>query len=126
MLRFLAVGLGGFAGAVARYAVSGLVQRYANGSFPVGTLAVNLIGCLLIGALMRLAEERQLFASNTRLFLMIGLLGSFTTFSTFGYETFELLRSHEFLAALCNVSANTLIGVTAVVLGWIGVGVLGV
>ncbi len=83
------VGSGGFLGALARYGLSGLVQRQLPfASFPYGTLVVNLMGCALIGVLAGLAESRQMFGSEVRTFAFIGVLGGFTTFSTFGYETF--------------------------------------
>lgn len=121
MDRFLIVGLGGFAGATARYAVAALVQRRFNGSFPAGTLAVNLLGCLVIGALMCLVERLDLLAARTRLFLLVGFLGSFTTLSTVGYETFEFLKDRETLVALANAGANMLLGIVAVAAGWFAV-----
>ena len=106
MLKLLVVGLGGFLGAVARYGLSGLVHRYTSGSFPAGTLVVNVLGCLLIGGLACLVEERQLFTPEARLFLLIGFLGSFTTLSTVGYETFEFLRAGDFGMAGLNAVAK--------------------
>lgn len=126
MLKLFLIGLGGFLGAIARYGLAGLVHRYASGSFPTGTLAVNLSGCFAIGGLMCLVEERQFFTPETRLFLLIGFLGAFTTLSTVGYETFEFLRAGGYRMALVNAGANMLLGVAAVVLGWIGVRALGV
>ena len=83
------VGSGGFIGAVFRYAMSGVVQRHAGlSTFPFGTLAVNMLGCFLIGAAVGLADSRQLFGPEFRLFALIGLLGGFTTYSTFGYESY--------------------------------------
>ena len=111
------VGLGGFFGAIARYGLSGLVQRLAGGTFPVGTLAVNTVGCLVIGILAALVEDRPMLSPSMRLFLMMGLLGSFTTFSTFGHETVELLREGSVRAALSNILANVLLGIVAVVVG---------
>jgi CrcB protein len=119
MLKLLYVGLGGFFGAVARYGLSGLVQDRSSGTYPFGTLAVNVLGCLLIGLLMYMVTARQLFSPQTRLFLMIGLLGSFTTFSTVGYETFHYLRLERFGLALANVGANILLGLGAVAAGWV-------
>jgi len=121
MLNLLSVGIGGFVGAIARYGLSGLVHRYHEGGFPYGTLVVNVLGCLAIGVLMSLVEDRQLFRPEMRSFLMIGLLGSFTTFSTLGYETFELLRDSEFRFAFMNVAANVVLGITAVAVGRIAV-----
>jgi fluoride exporter len=91
--RFLLVGVGGFIGSTLRYTLGGLILRLKSGSlFPWETLAVNVIGCLAIGVLAGLSESRGLFAGTTRVFLFVGVLGGFTTFSSFGYETFELLR----------------------------------
>jgi len=117
MLRLLAVGAGGFLGAVARYGISGLVYRYHRGAFPFGTLVVNVLGCLAIGVLMSLVEERLTLTAPTRMFLTIGLLGSFTTFSTVAFETFEMLHERAWLFAGLNLAANVTIGVLAVWLG---------
>ena len=117
MVTLLCVGAGGFFGAIARYGLSGLVHRYYEGQFPYGTLVVNTLGCLLIGVMMSLVEDRQMFGPEARSFVRIGLLGSFTTFSTFGYETVELLRDSQFQFAFLNVAANVVIGIGAVYLG---------
>jgi len=119
MSHFLAVGIGGCLGSIARYWLSGAVQRYsASDGFPFGTLAVNVLGCLLLGWVIGLVEYRQLFGPNVRLFLTIGVLGGFTTFSTFGYETFALMRDNQLLLALANVAGNVVTGVVAVTAGW--------
>ena len=121
MIEVCAVGLGGFVGAIARYGLSGLVHgRYAGG-FPLGTLVVNVLGCLVIGALLSLVESRPLLHPLAHLFLVMGLLGSFTTFSTLGYETLQLLRDRELATALLNVGANVVFGVGAAWAGWVGV-----
>lgn len=100
MIRILLVGVGGFAGAVSRYLVSRLSQRLFPGmTFPLGTLLVNCIGCLLIGLLYGLAEQRQLFGPEIRSLIMIGFLGGLTTFSSFGMETFVLVRDGELFTA---------------------------
>lgn len=117
MLKLLIVGLGGFIGAVARYGISGLVHRYGGDTFPWGTLAVNVIGCFLIGALVYFTTDRAVLSPNARLFVQIGILGAFTTFSTFGYETLELIRDRSFLPAIANVGANVLLGIFSVWLG---------
>ncbi len=116
--QYIAVGIGGCLGSIARYWLSGLVQRSSNGEFPFGTLAVNVLGCLILGAVMGLVEYRQLFGPNVRLLLTVGILGGFTTFSTFGYESFVMLRDNEFLLAIGNVTANVATGVAAVLAGW--------
>ena len=118
MTRVLLVGVGGFAGSVLRYWLSGLAQDAARDSlFPWGTLAVNLLGCLAIGALVQLAEARGAFSAETRLFLATGLLGGFTTFSAFGNETLNLLRDAERGLAAGNVLANVILGLACVQLG---------
>ena len=126
MLNVLVVGLGGFLGAIARYGLSGVVQRVAGGSFPAGTLAVNILGCFLIGGLMCFVGQREFFSPETRLFLVMGFLGSFTTLSAVGYQTFEFLRAGDILMAVVNGAGNLLLGVMAVWLGWIGVKALGI
>lgn len=119
MIKLLLIGTGGFLGSILRYLVSGSVQVASQSiAFPYGTLAVNLIGCFLIGFLSELADSRSLFSSDTRTFLVIGILGGFTTFSAFGNETMNLLRDGERFLALVNVGAHVLFGLGAVWLGY--------
>ncbi len=119
MLQILVVGFGGFLGAVARYTMTGLMHRKFPAFLPAGTLLVNALGCLLIGFLMALVTERIFLAENenARLFLITGFLGSLTTFSTFGYETVQLIGSSDLRLAFWNVAGNVCIGFTAVWLG---------
>ncbi len=118
MNRILWVGLGGFIGAVLRYGVSGWVQKWSGSvNFPHGTLAVNLLGCLMIGLLSQLTESRSVFTSETRLFVFIGVLGAFTTFSTFSNETMNLLLDGEDFFALSNVAVQVGGGLGMVWLG---------
>ncbi len=118
MGKIFIIGLGGFLGAVLRYLIGGWVQGFSgSGSFPYGTLSVNLIGCLLIGLLSQLVETEQFFTPETRLFLLIGLLGAFTTFSTFGNETINLFRDGQAFLSLINIGAHIFLGLTAV---WVG------
>ena len=113
------VGVGGFLGALGRYGLSGLIHRYPGTSgFPYGTLAVNLLGCLLIGTVAGLMEGRQLFSPELRVFVLIGVLGGFTTFSTFGYESFMLMRDAEYARVLANVGLHVLGGLALVWLGY--------
>jgi len=113
------VGSGGFIGALARYGLSGLVHRQVPfATFPYGTMAVNLIGCCAIGVIAGLAESRQLFGPEFRTFALIGVLGGFTTFSTFGYETFAMLRDAEYLRVAANVGVHVVLGLTLVWLGY--------
>jgi CrcB protein len=113
----LVVGLGGFLGTVARYGLTGLVHRHYKGLLPAGTLAVNVLGCLAIGAVMGLVEDRALLTPDARRFLVVGFLGGFTTFSALGHETLELLRNGQAAWAIGNAAANMVLGVGAVLLG---------
>jgi CrcB protein len=119
LLNVLLIGSGGFAGAVLRYALGGVVHRHLPlTTFPYGTLSVNLLGCALIGALAGLADSRQLFAPELRTFAFIGLLGGFTTFSTFGYETIAMARDGEYLRAASNVGLHVVLGLALVWLAY--------
>lgn len=117
MLKFALVFLGSGLGGVCRYALGGWVQRLGNGSFPLGTLAVNLIGCLLIGFLTASLSGRVLLREEYRVALIVGVLGGFTTFSAFGMETFALLNDGQFARASANVLLSVGAGLAAV---WIG------
>jgi CrcB protein len=117
MRELFAVGIGGFVGAVARYLVTGWVHRFAGVTFPWGTLTVNAVGCVALGALMGLVEARVAVSPELRLFLALGVLGSFTTFSSVGYETVELMRGGELSLAAANALGSLLLGLLAVVAG---------
>ncbi len=118
MTNILLVGLGGFIGSILRYLASGYVQQSTKSiDFPYGTLAVNVIGCFVIGFLAQLAEERGVFTSESRSFVFVGILGGFTTFSSFGNETLNLARDSQMMNALANVGANVILGLFAVWLG---------
>jgi len=113
------VGFGGFIGSVLRYLASGWVHHiFKTSSFPVGTAIVNITGCLVIGLLGGWVENLQTFNPHARLFLFLGLLGGFTTFSTFGYETIALLRDKELAMAFVNVAMQLLLGFGAVLIGF--------
>ena len=110
--------MGGFLGSVGRFFLSGLVHRIIpHLSFPLGTLTVNVVGCFLVGLLYGLADTRQLLGDEVRLFLVIGVFGGFTTFSTFSYETLTLLQDAEFTWAVLSVLMHLIAGLAAV---WIG------
>jgi len=118
MSKLLVIGLGGFIGSVLRYLVSGYVQQISRSvQFPYGTLVVNVVGCFIIGFLSQLADARGVFSAEARAFVFIGILGGFTTFSTFGNETLNFLREEENFPALVNVGAHLLLGLGAVWLG---------
>lgn len=119
-LHILQIAAGGALGALARYGLAGLVQRHAGPAFPAGTFAVNVLGCLLFGLVAGLATDRAALPPSTRPFVLIGLLGGFTTFSTYAYETFELLREGDLLGALANGLGQVLAGLLAL---WLGLAV---
>jgi CrcB protein len=105
-MNIMLVFIGGGIGAVARYVLQGLVYRGTGAGFPYGTLVVNVLGALAIGVLMTAMEERFAAAPPVRVFLTVGILGGFTTFSSFSYETIALLRSGDFLGGGVNVVAS--------------------
>ena len=117
--QLIYVGLGGFIGSVLRFLLGGLAQRLAPmGGFPIGTLAVNVLGCLAIGLLGGLADQRQALDAGQRLFLMVGVLGGFTTFSSFALETLGLVQDGAILRAALNCALQLVLGLTAAVIGY--------
>ena len=116
-MSLLLIAAGGAIGSVARYLMAGAVHRVVPPFFPYGTYVVNVTGCLVFGLLAGLANERGMMGGNGRAFLLIGLLGGYTTFSTFGFETFELLRAAKFGAAAANACGQVVVGVAGV---WVG------
>jgi len=120
LANWLAVGAGGFVGAIARFQISQSLSDWSEAKYgrvwPLGTFAVNILGCLLIGALMALVMEKQL-SERARLILVTGCLGSLTTFSTFGFETITLIREDRPMLGMANVGANLVVGLVAVVIG---------
>lgn len=118
MIPIILVGLGSFFGGALRYGLSTWVHRQLdNPWFPYGTLTVNVLGCLAIGFLAGLAETRVAINSEVRLFVLVGILGGFTTFSSFALETFLLARDTQNIAALANVGLQLALCLLAV---WIG------
>lgn len=117
-MSILFVALGGAFGSVSRYLLGTWVQSASKSiDFPFGTLTVNLIGCFVIGFLSQLAEARGVFTSETRALVFVGVLGGFTTFSSFGNDTINLVRDGEMFNALANVGANVILGLLLVWLG---------
>jgi CrcB protein len=118
MKAILLVGIGGFAGAVARYLLGGAVLHMSvQERFPYSTFVVNVLGCLAIGMLAGLAEKQHLLSPDARLLLMTGLLGGFTTFSAFGLEAVHLIRRGELWIATLYAGGSVVVGITAVWLG---------
>jgi fluoride exporter len=116
-MQLLAIGIGGAIGAMARYVLGGAVHRVTPGLFPYGTFVVNVVGCLAFGVIIGLAESRLTVGPVARAFLLIGLLGGFTTFSSFTFETFELMRDGQMTRAAVNVAGQFLLGFSAL---WAG------
>ena len=125
--KVLLIFVGSGCGGVLRYAIAGWTQKLANGSFPAGTLLVNLTGCLLVGFLTAAFSGRVLLREEYRVALLVGLLGGYTTFATFGLETFNLLNAGQFARAVANIALSVGVGVIAVWFGyrlaeyWLGV-----
>lgn len=107
----------GGAGALCRYGLGGLVQHWAGERFPAGTLVVNLLGCLLFGLAWGWLEDRAGFSPQTRAVVLTGFMGAFTTFSTFAFETVNLLQGGQWLAAGLNVAGQVSAGVLLVMAG---------
>ncbi len=119
MQRLLFIGLAGFVGTVARYLLASYFARQFGETFPVGTLAVNTIGCFLGGLLFAVMQSRMPLSDITQAVLVIGFLGGFTTFSSFGLQTFALIRNGEILLAALNVVAANLLGLLMVWAGYV-------
>lgn len=107
----------GALGTLARYGLSGLVQRLHESDFPWGTLVVNGLGCFAFGVVWTLAEERLVIGGETRAIILIGFMGAFTTFSTYAFETSAMLRDAEWVLAAANALAQNVLGVAAFFLG---------
>lgn len=116
-MKILYLGIFGGLGCIARYAVSGWVYALFGRTLPYGTLAVNVLGSLLLGLIMEGSLRSTLLSPELRLGLTVGFLGGFTTFSTFSYETVRLLEEGSFLAAGANVLLNVTVCLLAVMLG---------
>jgi fluoride exporter len=118
MLKWVMIALGGGIGSMLRYALHGFVHRATTTEFPLGTLAVNVIGCLLIGFLGSLFAGPMPVREEYRLGLIVGVLGGFTTFSAFGWETFALVEANRFALAALNVGLSCGAGLIAVFAGY--------
>lgn len=113
------VALGGAAGSVARYLLSGVALHHSlEWRFPLGTFLVNVVGCFAVGVLGALVVKHDFFSANARVFLFSGVAGGFTTFSAFGLEAFYLLRRGEALVAGTYILSSILVGILALWLGF--------
>ncbi len=129
MVKLVLIFMGGGLGSLCRYGLAGLGQRLSDGSFPLGTLIVNVLGCFVIGLLnYAFSSGGYLIRPEYRIALTIGLLGGFTTFSTFGWETFALANDGQGLRAVMNLLLSVTLGFSAVLVGyrlaekWFGAG----
>jgi CrcB protein len=113
----VAIAIAGAVGTLSRYWLSGFVQRLTGAAFPWGTFTVNMLGSFLFGLVWSLAEERMLIQAETRIIILTGFMGAFTTFSTFAFETSNFLRDSQWLLALGNVAGQIVIGVICMLLG---------
>jgi CrcB protein len=116
-VKYLYILIGGGIGSTLRYLLSNLIINFLNKAFPLGTLIVNITGCFLIGLLFGFSEK-IIISSNIRLFIFVGLLGGFTTFSSFGLETFNLIRQSEIKYAILNFTLNNFLGILFVFIGF--------
>ena len=124
LVNVLLVGFGGAVGAIARYGLTGAAQRAIGGElgarYPLGTLAANVLGCLMAGVVAYFFVDRPVLTPHQRLLLMTGFLGGLTTFSSFGYETAMMARGSDWWAAFLNIAANVVLSLAAVWAGWAG------
>ena len=118
--KLVLIAAAGTVGTLARYWVSGWTYQVMGTRFAYGTLAVNVIGCLLFGMVWTLSEERMAISAVTRTVILVGFMGAFTTFSTFAFETMNYVRDSQYLLAFLNVAASCVLGFGAIVAGaWI-------
>jgi CrcB protein len=117
MIDYLVIGAGGFLGAIARYAAALWIGQKWGRSFPLGTFAINVSGSFLIGLVMPLFTERLMVNPQWRLFFAVGFLGAYTTFSTFEFETGNLLKDGEWMLAVMNVILSVIVGFAALKMG---------
>ncbi len=107
----------GALGTLARFGLAGLMQKIAGERFPWGTFTVNVLGCLLFGLVWTLAEDRLVISGRTRFIVLTGFMGAFTTFSTYAYETSDLLRDSQWWPAAANIVGQNALGLACVFLG---------
>lgn len=120
MIRLaLIVGAGGFLGTVSRYFTQILMQRWFQTLFPIGTLAVNILGSFLIGVIYALSERNNILSPEIRLFLTVGFCGGFTTFSSFSFDILNLTKDSSFIYTLLYMAGSIFLGILAVYLGTI-------
>jgi CrcB protein len=118
-LNLLAIAVGGALGSVARYLLSTFVLRVSGTLFPLGTFVVNVIGCLVFGAIAGATTQRAAISPTTRLFLLTGVLGGFTTFSSYAFESFLLVRDGQMAWAAINIAGQVIAGLAGMWVGYV-------
>lgn len=116
-MNLLIIALGGALGAVSRFLLGNGVSRALGSALPYGTFVINIVGCFAMGLLMTIIVDREMLPAAWRLFLCVGFLGGFTTFSSFGYEALMLLTEGKLLAALAYVGGSVVLGLVAAAAG---------
>jgi|SRR6516225_4004951 CrcB protein len=116
--QIVLLAVAGAIGTLTRYWLGELVQRLCGSGFPWGTLVINVTGCLLFGLIWTMAEDRLVISPQARVVALTGFMGAFTTFSTFAFETAQMLADAEWLRALGNLALQNVVGIAAVVLGF--------
>jgi CrcB protein len=117
-VNLLVIAIGGAVGSVSRYLLSSLLLRVTGAKFPLGTFVVNVIGCAIFGAIAGATSQRLTLSPETKLFLFVGILGGFTTFSSFAFESVSLLRDGQLLAASVNIAGQVVLGIAALWAGY--------
>ena len=118
-MNLLLIAIGGAVGSTARYVFALTVQRASGTLFPIGTFAVNVVGCLVFGVIAGAAEQRVQLAPELRMFLLVGVLGGFTTFSSYAFESFALVRDGQFLWAAANIAGQVVAGLAGMWVGYV-------
>jgi len=116
MQKYFLVAFGAAIGGTLRYWMAGVVQKIFSSTFPFGTLSVNILGSFILGFIIFFLDSGELISSEMRIFLTVGFCGGFTTFSTFSFETINLLRNTEYFYAFLNANTNLFLTLAAVVL----------
>lgn len=116
-MQLFSIALGGALGAVSRYCLGNFLSRLMGGSLPYGTFVINVVGCFFMGLIMTMIIERGILSAAWRLFLCVGFLGGFTTFSSFGYEALMLMQEGKITATLAYVGGSIMLGAAAALVG---------
>jgi fluoride exporter len=119
MLNYIVISLGAALGGAFRYGLASFIQKRVESFFPYGTLLVNILGSFALGFIMYYLDEKDFLSPQMRLFLTVGICGGFTTFSTFSYETLNLIRNSQFLLATTNVLGSVFLCLIAIYLAYI-------